>query len=81
MFNRIKRFFGFDDGYEDRCRAAIRVLIESENPYDVKLGHLLLSESNHTLNMDEIDRWVYAEGSEKERIRESVNRFLAMTKI
>lgn len=76
MFKSIKKFFGFDDEYEIRCQAALSKFLASDNPYDVKVAELVLSQRNGTLNWDDADKWIFAEGSDKEAIRESAMRFM-----
>ena len=76
MFNFLKNLFKPDAAYEDRFQAALRKFADSDNVYDVKLATLMAQSRTNTLDWVEVDAWIATKGIEKEKMRDSVNRFM-----
>ena len=76
MFKFFKKWFSFSSDYEVRCDLVLDKFLASDNPYDVKVAELILSQRNGTLNWEEADKWIFSANADREAIRESATRFM-----
>ena len=80
MLDTLKRFFGFTDDYEVKYKAALELFDKSNNEYDVALAQIFKLNRDNTLHMDKVFEWMEQPGFDKEKMRDSINRFHALIK-